>query len=195
MTRIFSWFYNKVIIWSGHQQAIYYLMLVSFTEACIFPIPPDVMLITMSLAKPDKAWHYAWVTTISSVLGGIVGFIAGAFFFDMVVSYIIYFGYSSAFNEITYWYGNWGFWVILIAGFSPIPYKVFTIASGFLHMSFFSFVTASIIARGARFFLVALFLNIYGDKLHGLFAKFIDLIGWSLIALIAFVYLILKLLN
>ena len=195
MTKLFSKVYNKVILWSGHPRAIYYLIGVSFTEACIFPIPPDVMLISMSLAKPKKALTYAWVTTISSVAGGMVGFILGAFFFNSVGSYILYFGYSDAFNEIAHWYSQWGFWVVLIVGFSPIPYKLFTIASGFFHMAFFPFVAASLISRGARFFLVATCLYFFGEKVRDFLAKSIDLIGWNLIAIIIVVYLLFKLIN
>ena len=188
MTTIFSRLYNRIIIWSEHPKAVYYLILMSFTEACIFPIPPDVMLISMSLAQPKKAWSYASITTVSSVLGGILGFFLGAFFFDILFPYIEYFGYIQHYQQVVQWYQHWGFWVVLIVGFSPIPYKIFTITSGALHMAFIPFLLASFISRGARFFLVSALLYFYGDHLRGFLNKFIEWIGWLLVLLVALVY-------
>lgn len=195
MTTIFSSLYRKIIAWSEHPKAVYYLILVSFTESCIFPIPPDVMLISMSLAKPEKAWFYAGATTISSVLGGLFGFLLGAFFLKYLFPYIEYLGYSDSYYQVIDWYRLWGFWIVLLVGFSPIPYKIFTIASGSLHMSILPFLMASLISRGARFFLTATLLYFYGRRVRDFLEQFIEWIGWFFVIIFVFIYLWFKFLH
>lgn len=191
--KLFSALYNKVIHWSKHRHAPYYLAGVSFAESSFFPIPPDVMLISMSLAKPKNAWYFATVATIASVIGGAFGYLIGAFAFHLIQPWIIHFGYQQAFSQVQQWFHTWGFWIVFAAGFSPVPYKLFTIAAGTMRMAFFPFMLASLISRGARFFLVCTAMYWGGERIHQLLHKYIDLIGWLVLALIIVAYLIVKL--
>lgn len=141
--KLFSSLYARTMQWARHKYATYWLALVSFTESSFFLIPPDVMLAPMSLAKPEKAWFYALVTTIASVLGGLLGYFIGSFAFEIIEPYIHSMGYWHKFELAQQWFENYGFWAILLAGFTPIPYKVFTIASGVAGMLLLPFVLGS----------------------------------------------------
>lgn len=187
---LFSRLYDKVMLWSLHPRAPGYLVGLSFAESSFFPIPPDVMLAPMSLAKPDKAWYYAMITTIASVLGGVAGYLIGMFAFDLIQPYLHQVGYWDRFLKVKEWFNDWGFWAIFIAGFSPIPYKLFTISAGVISMAFFPFVLASLIGRGARFFLVAGLMVWGGEKMQETLRVYIDRIGWLLILAIVVIYLL-----
>src|SRR3989338_4922377 len=119
--KLFSRLYNKMIVWSKHPHAPFYLGTLSFAESSFFPIPPDVMLAPMALAKPDKAWQYATVTTVTSVLGGLFGYFLGFCFFSLVYQIITYFGYQTAYQTVERWFTEWGFWIMFFAGFAFIP--------------------------------------------------------------------------
>ena len=138
--------------WSRHRHAPRYLAGLSFAESSFFPIPPDVMLAPMCLAQPAKAMHFALLTTVASVLGGLAGWMIGYFAFDAIEPWLRTSSYWGAYQTAQAWFGRWGFWAVLLAGFSPIPYKVFTIAAGVAAMSLLPFVLASILGRGGRFF-------------------------------------------
>ncbi|RLA04257.1 MAG: DedA family protein [Gammaproteobacteria bacterium] len=189
---LFSSLYERVMRWSKHPKAVYWLSLVSFTESSCFLIPPDVMLAPMTLAKPQKAWFYALITTVMSVLGGLLGYAIGSFAFQAVEPLLISWGYQEAYITATQWFTKWGFWAILLAGFSPIPYKVFTIAAGVAAMPIIPFFIGSIIGRGSRFFLVAGLMRWGGEELEGKLRSWIDWIGWVTILLIAIAYIVLK---
>lgn len=176
--RIFSRMYKRVMRWSLHPHAQYYLMGLSFTEASFFPIPPDVMLAPMSLSKPEKAWWYAFVTTLSSTLGGLFGYMLGMFFWVVIKPWIVSIGYMSAYMSAQHWFAEYGFWALIIAGFTPIPYKLFTIAAGAMSMALLPFTAAAFIGRGMRFFLVATLMKMGGPKMESLLHKYIDIIGW-----------------
>jgi len=152
---IFTKLYNMALRWASHRHASYYLGGLSFAESSFFPIPPDVMLAPMTLANPERAWWYATLTTVTSVLGGIFGYLIGYFAFELVQPWIEQFGYMARFEMAKTWFEQWGFWVVLIAGFSPIPYKVFTIAAGTMSLLLPVFAIASLIGRVSRFFIVA----------------------------------------
>ena len=138
---------------------------VSFAESSFFPVPPDVMLIPMALARPDKAWFYATVCTVTSVAGGLLGYLIGAVLYDSVGLWLIHlYGYGDKVEAFREAYAQWGAWIILLKGLTPIPYKIVTIASGFAGYNLFLFVVLSIITRGARFFLLAFLLNRYGAQ-------------------------------
>jgi membrane protein YqaA with SNARE-associated domain len=189
--KIFSKLYNKMLSWSRHPHAPCYLAVVSFAESSFFPIPPDVMLAPMALAKPDRAWYLAFICTLSSVLGGIFGYLLGKFAFVAFVHPLIdHFGYMPQYLQIVEWFGRWGFWIVFVAGFSPIPYKLFTIAAGVVDMVFIPFVLASLISRGARFFMVAGLMRWGGERLEKKLEKVIDILGWSCVILILLGYLI-----
>ena len=181
---MFSLIYNKMLEWSRHRHAVWYLSGLSFAESSFFPVPPDVMLAPMSLAMPQKAFRFALWTTIASVLGGLFGYLIGFFIFDLVSPWLHELGYWERYLKATEWFNEWGFWAIFLAGFSPIPYKVFTITAGALSMALLPFTLASLIGRGARFFLVASLLSWGGEKLEKSLRKYIDRIGWATVILI-----------
>ena len=181
-----SQLYKYVLRLSAHAKASYYLFALSIAESSFFPIPPDVMLAPMCLSKPSKAWTFAFLTTVGSVVGGVLGYLIGKFSFDYIEPIIEKFGYMVAYHNAVNWFNDWGLWAILIAGFSPIPYKLFTIAAGVLNMSFLPFMIGSIIGRGSRFYLVALLIKLFGKKIDSVLKKYIDRIGWSVIILIIF---------
>ncbi|MDH3353769.1 MAG: DedA family protein [Chromatiales bacterium] len=182
--KLFSSLYDKVILWAKHPHADRYLATLSFAESSFFPIPPDVMMIPMALARPDRGWRLALLTTLFSVIGGVAGYMIGLWGFELVEPIIQQAGYLDRFEKVVAWFAEWGIWIIFIAGFSPIPYKLFTISAGMLHMMFIPFVMASIIGRGARFFLVAGLIRWGGTAMEQKLRRYIDRIGWTVVALI-----------
>jgi membrane protein YqaA with SNARE-associated domain len=188
----FSSIYDRVITWSRHRHAPRYLAALSFSESSFFPIPPDVMLAPMVLANPHKAWNLALLTTVTSVLGGVLGYLIGMFSFEMVEPILQDAGYYPKYLQAKQWFDEWGFWAVFLAGFSPIPYKVFTITAGVISMAFLPFVVASAIGRGARFYLVAGLLYWGGDSMEKTLRKYIDIIGWATVALVILLLIIIK---
>jgi membrane protein YqaA with SNARE-associated domain len=143
------------------------LGIVSFVESSIFPIPPDVMMVPMVLARPQDAWRIATVATVASVVGGLAGYAIGYFLLETVGQWIIQlYGLADRVAAYQAAYDEWGLWIILIKGLTPIPYKLVTIASGMAHFNLAVFVLASIATRGARFFLVAGLLRWYGPPIR-----------------------------
>lgn len=189
---VFSVLYDKALYWAAHRHAPSYLAGLSFAESSFFPIPPDVMLAPMALARPQRAWFYATLTTVASVLGGIAGYLIGMFAFEFVEPLLRDFGYWERFLTVKEWFNHWGFWAIFIAGFSPIPYKLFTISAGVIAMPFLPFLFASIIGRGARFFLVALLMAWGGERMENTVRKYIDRIGWATLVLAIIAYFLFK---
>ena len=190
--KLFSRLFDMVMRWVEHRFAPYYLAGLSFAESSFFPVPPDVMLAPMSLAKPTRAWHYASITTLASVLGGIAGYGIGMFGFEMVEPWIQSAGYLDKFAVAQEWFSAWGIWVVLIAGFSPIPYKVFTITAGVMTMSFIPFILASAVGRGARFFLVSGLMVWGGAGMEKALRRYIDRIGWIMVIAIIVAYFVLS---
>lgn len=190
--RLFSPMYERVMTWSRHRHAPRYLAALSFAESSFFPIPPDVMLAPMVLANPHKAWHFALLTTVTSVLGGMLGYLIGMFSFELIEPILRNAGYYPKYLQAKEWFDAWGFWAIFLAGFSPIPYKVFTITAGVISMAFLPFVVASAIGRGARFFLVAALLCWGGKGMEDTLRKYIDIIGWITVALVAILIAIIR---
>ena len=182
--KIFSYLYEKVMGWSRHPHASYYLGALSFAESSFFPIPPDVMLAPMSVARPNKAWRFALLTTVTSVLGGVFGYFIGAFAFEYVEPWVQSSTYLPKFELAKAWFAEWGIWVVFIAGFSPIPYKLFTVTAGVLSLALIPFVIASFIGRGSRFFLVAGLLKYAGPKLEPMVMKYVEWIGWFTVLLL-----------
>lgn len=187
--KLFGTIYDKTMEWSKHRFAAFWLSFVSFIEAIFFPIPPDVMLIPMSMSKPQNATKYAIYTTIASVLGGIIGYYIGLYAFDWVQGIIADWGMQANFNKAKSWFETWGVAVVFLAGFSPIPYKVFTICAGVMQMAFFPFVVTAAISRFARFILVAKLSAWGGEKYAEKIRRSIELIGWGTIALAVVAYL------
>jgi membrane protein YqaA with SNARE-associated domain len=155
--------YDWCIAAADKPYALWLMGAVSFAESSFFPIPPDVMLIPMSLARPQKAWLYALVCTVTSVAGGVVGYAIGALLYDSVGQWLInLYGYGDKVEAFRAGYAEYGAWIILLKGLTPIPYKLVTITSGFANYNLLAFVLLSVVARGGRFFFVAILLNRYG---------------------------------
>ncbi|MEW6648360.1 MAG: YqaA family protein [Pseudomonadota bacterium] len=179
--KLFSALYARVMRWSAHPHAPRYLATLSFAESSFFPIPPDVMLAPMALARRDRAWYYALLTTLASVVGGAAGYLIGYFAFELVEPLIREAGYWERYERAREWFDAWGFWAVFLAGFSPIPYKLFTISAGVIAMNFPLFMLASLIGRGARFFLVAGLMVWGGEPMERSLRLYIDRIGWVVI--------------
>jgi len=158
--------YDWTLALAGHRHALWALAAVSFIESSIFPIPPDVLLIPMVLAAPTRAWKIALVCTVSSVLGGMLGYGIGYFLFEQVGRPLLeFYGYAPKFAEFKETYNDWGAWAVFIAGVTPFPYKVITILSGVTALDPAVFSVASVLARGLRFFLVAALLWKFGPPI------------------------------
>ena len=162
---------------SASPQAPWWLAAVSFAESSFFPIPPDVLLIPMVLARPERAWRLALICTVSSVLGGVLGYTIGYALYDQVALPLIrFYHYEDAAAAFIERFREWGVWVILIKGMTPIPYKIVTITSGLAHFDLASFVLASVVTRGARFFLVAALLRRFGEPVRDWVEKRLTLV-------------------
>jgi len=177
--KLFSYLYDKSILWSAHPNAHYYLGGISFIESSFFPIPPDVMLVTMGLAKPKKVWFYALIATLCSVAGGILGYVIGYYAMLLIKPYLMASSFASSIQYVMGWFERYGVWMVVLAGFTPFPYKVFTISAGAMHLSFPLFFFGSIIGRGLRFFLVCGVLHFTAERFEKHFKRYIDLIGWT----------------
>jgi membrane protein YqaA with SNARE-associated domain len=164
--------YDYFIAAADKPHALWMMGAISFAESSVFPIPPDVMLIPMALANPRRAWYYAMVCTVTSVAGGLVGYAIGALLYDSVGQWLInLYGYADKVEGFRAAYAEYGAWIILLKGLTPIPYKVVTITSGFANYNVFLFVIFSIIARSMRFFLLALLLDRYGMQAREMIEK------------------------
>jgi membrane protein YqaA with SNARE-associated domain len=182
--KLFAPLYDLVIKWSRHRYAERYLAALSFAESSFFPIPVDVMLAPMCLAERKNAWRYATIATVFSVLGGLAGYGIGVVGFDLIEPWLRESHYWSAYETSTDWFDRYGLWVIFVAGFSPVPYKVFTIAAGVAALNPLLFFVASVVGRGARFFLVASLIVWGGDRLEDTLQKHVERIGWAVVIVI-----------
>jgi membrane protein YqaA with SNARE-associated domain len=190
--KVFSKIYDRVMHWSKHRHATYYLSGLSFAEASFFPLPPDLMLAPMSLSKPHLAWRYAAITAIASTLGGIFGYVIGVFGFELIYPWIVKVGYEASYLKAQHWFNEWGFWAMFIAAFTPIPYKLFTVAAGALRMAILPFIVASLIGRSMRFFLVAGLMRWGGEQMDQVLRKYVDRIGFAVIIIGFILYLIFR---
>jgi membrane protein YqaA with SNARE-associated domain len=173
LRNLYKWTLDK----ASHKKASWFLVLVSFAESSFFPIPPDILLIPMILAKRLKAWFYALICTLSSVAGGLVGYAIGIFFYASIGSAIIeLYGLSDSFNLFEDYYNQYGIWIVLGAGFTPFPFKFITIASGVFNLNIFLFVIVAMIARGLRFYLIATLLFIFGNAIKNIIDKYFNLL-------------------
>ncbi|ART80916.1 YqaA family protein [Oceanisphaera avium] len=191
--KIFSRLYQQVMIWALHRHAPVYLSANSFIESIFWPIPVDVMLAPMTLAKPQRAWFYAALATFFSVLGAGFGYWLGYALWDPIVApFITSMGYEEKIELAKAWFNEWGIWVIFIASFTPIPYKVFTVTAGMLSMAFLPFVLVSLVGRGLRFFLVAGLMKWGGVKMEAKLIRYIDILGWLCLIAAVVAYLLLR---
>jgi membrane protein YqaA with SNARE-associated domain len=168
LRRLYDW----CIATAGKPHAAWIMGVVSFVESSFFPVPPDAMLIPMSLARPDKAYFYATVCTLSSVAGGVLGYVIGAVLYDSLGLWLMHlYGYGNKIEAFRDAYRDWGTWIILLKGMTPIPYKIVTIASGFTGYPLVPFILLSLVARGMRFYLVAFLLHRYGPQAREIIEK------------------------
>ncbi len=169
--------YDRTLALAGHPRAPLWLAIISFAESSVFPIPPDVLLLPMCLARPEKAWRLALICTIASVAGGVLGYAIGYFLFDALARPIFAaYGKPDALATFQHWYDQWGLLLILVKGMTPIPYKIVTIASGAAHFDFVVFVLASIATRAARFYLVAALVWKFGRPVQHFIEKRLTLV-------------------
>lgn len=193
-TRLVRNIYDSVIHLSSNKHASFWLFVVSFVESSFFPIPPDIMLIPMILAAPKKAWHYAFIATIGSVIGAYLGYAIGIFFFDLIAVPILdFYGAMAKFNEFKDMYHQYGAWIVFGAGITPFPYKIITIASGVVHLNLVVFTIASIIARGMRFYLIAWLLYKFGEPMKSFIEKNLGWLSILFLALLIGGFMLLKL--
>jgi membrane protein YqaA with SNARE-associated domain len=173
MRRLYDWMMRM----AGSPKAPHALFWVSFIESSFFPIPPDVMLVPMVLAQRLKAWWFASVATLGSVLGGAAGYAIGYFLFDTVGQSILqFYGKAEGFETFRQWFNEWGVWILIIKGMTPFPYKVLTITAGVTAMPFLEFMVASVIARAMRFYLVAGLLYWFGEPIRDFIEKRLSLV-------------------
>jgi membrane protein YqaA with SNARE-associated domain len=182
LRRLYDWCIDA----AGKPHAAWILGAVSFAESSFFPCPPDVMLIPMALARPDKAWFFATVCTVTSVLGGLLGYFIGAALYDTVGQWLIQlYGYGDKMETFRAAYAHYGAWIILLKGLTPIPYKIVTITSGFAGFNIGLFIVMSLISRGIRFYLVAFLLNRYGSRARSIIEERLGL--WAALSAAAIV--------
>lgn len=187
-------FYNWTMGLAGHRNAVPALATVSFIESSIFPIPPDIMLIPMVLANKTRAFRLAFICTVASVFGGLLGYVIGVFLFDEIGRPLLeFYGFASKFEEFQVKYNDWGAWAVFVAGITPFPYKVITILSGVTSLNLTIFITASLAARGLRFFIVAGLLWKFGDPIRTLIEKYLSLLFILLSALLVGGFIAIKL--
>jgi membrane protein YqaA with SNARE-associated domain len=173
LRRLYDW----TMSFAGHRHATAALGVISFSESSFFPIPPDVLLIPMVLANRARAWVLAAWCTITSVVGGMLGYLIGLLLYDSVGTWLIeLYGYGGEVEAFRHAYAEWGAWIILIKGLTPIPYKVVTITSGFAGYDFLTFVALSIVTRGARFFLEAALLYRFGEPIRAFIERRLKLV-------------------
>ncbi len=188
--------YNWVTGWSESRYGDLALFVLSFAESSFFPIPPDVLLIALCVGQPKRSFYFAAICGAASVLGGIFGYGIGAFAFETIGQPILnaYDPNQAVFNQIQNLYDTWGFWGVLTAAITPIPYKVFTIASGVFSFNFGQFVLASVIGRNFRFFLVGGLIFWGGDRLKDWIEKYFDWFAWGFLVVLILGFVVLKIL-
>jgi membrane protein YqaA with SNARE-associated domain len=179
---IFRRVYDWMLQASRHRRAPFWLGAVSFAESSFFPIPPDVMLAPMTLAQPQRWWQLALLTTVTSVLGGLLGYAIGLGMMEAARPWLETAGYMHGFEQATAWFSEWGFWAMFLAGFTPIPFKVFTIAAGSVSMALPVFVLGALVGRGLRFGLVAGLVRLLGPAATPWLERHLERIGWLMVA-------------
>jgi membrane protein YqaA with SNARE-associated domain len=184
--------YDRVLAWSGHPRAPAILTGLSFAESSFFPIPPDVMLAPMCLARPAKAWFFATICTLSSVAGGLFGYAIGRWAFHLIEGWLMASSYAPVFDAAVESFETYGFAYILLAGFTPIPYKIFTICAGVVGMPLLPFLVGSLAGRGGRFFLVAGFIRLLGQRAADKLRDWVDLAGWLVLAVVVIGFIVWK---
>ena len=181
--RLFGSLYDRVLAWAAHRAAPRYLVVVSFFESSVFPIPTAVMLLPMLLSTPGRAWRLAGLTTLSSVAGGVFGYMLGAFLFvELGEPLLALYGAEAEFAEVRAGFLRYGTALVLLAGLTPLPYKLCTLAAGVMGLPLVGFIAASLIGRAGQFYLLAGIIRLGGEKLERQLRHYIEWIGWALVA-------------
>lgn len=188
---VFRRLYEWVVRLARHPNAAWCLCGVSFCESWFFPIPTAAMLALMCLADRAGAWRLALIATLSSVLGGVVGYLVGMFLYDALGQDIVrLLRAEEEFDLALEWFGRYGAWAVLVAGVSPIPYKIFTLSSGWFGLAIVPFVAASLVGRAGQFYLVAALLYFGGPRIEKQLRRYVEWVGWGVVALAAVAYLV-----
>ncbi len=189
LRRLYDWTMGL----AGHRHALSCLAVIAFLESAVFPIPTDILIIPMVLAAPTRAWRVVAVATAASVLGGLAGYAIGYFLYETIGGSIIeFYGYGDKFARFQDWYREWGGWIVFAGGFSPIPYKVITIASGSVNLDLATFTLVSIISRGGRFLLVAALLWKFGAPIRVFIERWLGALTLGFVALLVLGFVALK---
>lgn len=180
---LFSALLKATMNWAEKPNAKYYLGGVSCAESAFFPIPPDVLLIPMTLARPDEAWRLAWLTTWTAVIGSLLGYAIGNLAIDMLLPYLEQWGYQATYLQAKDFFAEYGIWAVLIGSFTPIPFKVFTITAGAMNMALLPFIIIAFIGRAKRFYIVAAIMKYGGVRALPIMQKYSDALGWAFVTL------------
>ena len=187
--------YDWVLHWSETKYGLPALFFIAFIESSVFPIPPDVLLIALAFGTPSKAFRFALACTFGSVLGGMFGYFIGMAFYDVIgIRILEFYGFLDKFSMAKGLYDKYDVWIVAIAGFTPIPYKVFTIASGVFGMNFPEFVLVSFFSRGARFFIVAALIRKFGPPIKKFIDKYFDMLSIAFVVILVLGFIVVKLL-
>ncbi len=189
---LFKGLYDKTMQLAGHPHAERYLAGISIIESIFFPIPTALMVAPMAVARPNRAVQIAIIATLTSAFGGLFGYLLGMYAIELIEPLVYSAGYGDKYLTAQEWFGRWGFWAVVIAGFTPIPFKMFTISAGALSMAVLPFLGASLIGRGAHFFLVALLMAWAGPKMEPVVRKYIEWLGWATLVLGVLLYFMLR---
>jgi len=193
--RIFRRLYDWVLHWANTPYGAPALFLLAVAESSVFPVPPDVLLIALSISLPHRAWYYATICSLGSVIGGVIGYLLGWGFWSLLAEFFFTYvpGFTpQLFARVQALYAEHDFWVVFAAGFTPIPYKVITIAAGVFLINFPVFVLASLIGRSARFFLVAGLIRRYGPGIRSFVDRYFNLLSLLFLILLLGGFLVLK---
>ncbi len=185
--------YDWTMDLAARPHAMFWLFVLAFAESSVFPIPPDVLIIPMVLAAPTRAWRIVAVATAGSVLGGLAGYGIGYFLFETVGQPILdFYGYAAKFDRFQEWYREWGGWIVFAGGFSPVPYKVITIASGSVNLDLVTFTVVSLISRCGRFLLVAALLWKFGPPIRAFIERWLGPLSLAFVVLLVLGFVLLK---
>lgn len=182
LQNLFGGLYDRVMRWARHPHAERYLAGVSFAESSFFPVPVAVMLLPMCLSDTRRVWRLALITTIASVLGGIAGYYIGYFAFEWVEP--MFSGHAEQIARARQWFAEYGVWVVVMAGFSPVPYKIFTITAGALAMPLLPFIAASIVGRASQFYLIAALTHWLGPAMEPKIRQYVEWLGWGMVVVV-----------
>jgi len=181
--------YHWTLAWAEHPQAQWALFMIALIEASVFPIPPDILLLALALGRPDLAMRFASICTAGSTVGAAIGYAIGFFLFASIAEPLLQaYGMMAQFHEVESWFGEWGLWLVLIAGFSPIPFKVITIAAGAFGLPFLGFILTALVSRGSRFFLEGALLRWGGDRLRAWVEQYFEwaTLGIAVVVILGF---------